>query len=68
MADRDFATPTHQLVLQKAHREGELSSASFHQPHQGRKAAITGTRLQELAERLTGEPTPLVHEDGVRHG
>ena len=66
--DRDFATPTFQSVLEKAHREGELSSASFHQAHQGRQTAITGTRLQELTERLTGEPTPLVYEDGVRHG
>lgn len=61
--DRPFATPTYHLCLKKADRERELPPASFHQSHQRPQTVISGTRRDELLQRLGGR-LPLNHEVG----
>lgn len=61
MAD-SFATPTHQLVLQKAHRE--QAPPPFDQPSR-QNSAISGRRLVELLQGLGGR-APLVCENDDR--
>ena len=70
MADRPIASDLSYEVIQQQRREAEGLALESHEAHQVTRP-ITGTRFDELVERLGGR-APLVHEnsDGLagRHG